>query len=88
MQRLGALIAVDTQKGERETGCDAREDLHNPFLGFIEKRAEFDPPGIDAGGEAYPEQLGLDVRGNVEGRPGRKKAIWSRMRGAKSFPHR
>jgi hypothetical protein len=29
---------------------DVREGVHDPFLGFIEEGAEFDPPGSDIGG--------------------------------------
>jgi hypothetical protein len=41
VDKLRAVIAVDIGEGERETGLDIREGLHDPFLGFIEEGAGF-----------------------------------------------
>jgi hypothetical protein len=60
VDKLGAVIAVDAEKGEREGGLDVLKGLHGPVLGFIEEGTEFDPPGIDIGG--VQSEVGPKVR--------------------------
>jgi hypothetical protein len=50
VDKFRAVVAVDAEEGEGESGMDVREGLQDPFLGFIEEGAEFDPAGRDVGG--------------------------------------
>jgi hypothetical protein len=62
------VTAVDTEEGKGEAGTDIREGLHDPFLGFIEEGAEFDPAGGDIGGvRGEAKRSGIPFAAVVDG---------------------